>query len=41
MALDLARGGSTNTILHTVAAAQEGEVDVTVEDINEFMDGDA
>lgn len=26
MALDMAMGGSTNTILHTLAAAQEGEV---------------
>ena len=29
MALDMAMGGSTNTILHTLAAAQEGEVDFT------------
>lgn len=29
-------GGSTNTILHTLAAAQEGEVDFTLEDINEI-----
>ncbi|PND49147.1 MULTISPECIES: dihydroxy-acid dehydratase [Rhodococcus] len=27
MALDVAMGGSTNTVLHTLAAAQEGEVD--------------
>ncbi|MCQ9330050.1 dihydroxy-acid dehydratase [Corynebacterium phoceense] len=36
MALDMAMGGSTNTILHTLAAAQEGEVDFTLEDINEL-----
>jgi len=27
MALDVAMGGSTNTVLHILAAAQEGEVD--------------
>ncbi|MEV0106260.1 dihydroxy-acid dehydratase [Nocardia sp. NPDC050799] len=27
MALDVAMGGSTNTVLHTLAAAQEGEID--------------
>ena len=36
MALDMAMGGSTNTILHTLAAAQEGEVDFTLEDINDI-----
>ncbi|WP_165242922.1 dihydroxy-acid dehydratase [Corynebacterium lizhenjunii] len=36
MALDMAMGGSTNTILHTLAAAQEGGVDFTLEDINEI-----
>ena len=36
MALDMAMGGSTNTILHTLAAAKEGEVDFTLEDINEI-----
>lgn len=36
MALDMAMGGSTNTVLHTLAAAQEGEVDFTLEDINEI-----
>ena len=36
MALDMAMGGSTNPILHTLAAAQEGEVDFTLEDINEI-----
>lgn len=34
MCLDIAMGGSTNTILHLLAAAQEGEVDFTVEDID-------
>ncbi|MEZ5449233.1 MAG: dihydroxy-acid dehydratase [Thiolinea sp.] len=33
MALDIA-GGSTNTVLHLLAAAQEGEVDFTVSDID-------
>jgi dihydroxy-acid dehydratase len=33
MALDMAMGGSTNTVLHILAAAQEGEVDFTLEDI--------
>ncbi len=28
MSLDIAMGGSTNTVLHLLAAAQEGEVDV-------------
>lgn len=36
MALDMAMGGSTNTILHTLAAAQEGEVDFTLADIDEL-----
>src|SRR6478736_7378546 len=27
MALDVAMGGSTNTVLHILAAAQEGEID--------------
>ncbi|QMV12845.1 dihydroxy-acid dehydratase [Vibrio spartinae] len=34
MALDIAMGGSTNTVLHLLAAAQEGEVDFTMDDIN-------
>jgi dihydroxy-acid dehydratase len=34
MALDIAMGGSTNTILHLLAAAQEAEVDFTVHDID-------
>lgn len=36
MALDMAMGGSTNTILHTLAAAQEGELDFTLKDIDEL-----
>ncbi|KQB86411.1 dihydroxy-acid dehydratase [Corynebacterium lowii] len=36
MALDMAMGGSTNTVLHTLAAAQEGEVDFTLADIDEL-----
>ncbi len=34
MALDIAMGGSTNTILHLLAAAQEGEVEFTMFDID-------
>lgn len=34
MTLDIAMGGSTNTILHLLAIAIEGEVDFTVEDID-------
>ncbi len=34
MSLDIAMGGSTNTILHLVAAAQEGDVDFTMDDID-------
>jgi dihydroxy-acid dehydratase len=34
MCLDIAMGGSTNTILHLLAAAQEGEVDFTMADID-------
>jgi len=34
MSLDIAMGGSTNTILHLLAAAQEGEVDFTLTDID-------
>ncbi|MCU1678768.1 MAG: dihydroxy-acid dehydratase, partial [Frankiales bacterium] len=34
MTLDIAMGGSTNTILHLLAAAQEGEVDFTMTDID-------
>ena len=34
MKLDIAMGGSTNTILHTLAIAYEGEVDFTLDDID-------
>ncbi len=34
MALDIAMGGSTNTVLHILAAAHEGEIDFTMEDID-------
>ncbi|MEX0297581.1 MAG: dihydroxy-acid dehydratase [Kordiimonas sp.] len=34
IALDIAMGGSTNTVLHLLAAAQEAEVDFTVADID-------
>jgi dihydroxy-acid dehydratase len=34
MRLDVAMGGSTNTVLHLLAAAHEGEVDFTLEDID-------
>ncbi|MFD8498993.1 dihydroxy-acid dehydratase [Amycolatopsis sp. NPDC059657] len=34
MALDMAMGGSTNTVLHILAAAQEGEIDFTISDID-------
>jgi dihydroxy-acid dehydratase len=36
MALDMAMGGSTNTVLHILAAAQEGEIDFTLQDIEEI-----
>ncbi|ANE03824.1 dihydroxy-acid dehydratase [Corynebacterium crudilactis] len=36
MALDMAMGGSTNTILHILAAAQEGDVDFDLTDIDEL-----
>ncbi len=34
MCLDIAMGGSTNTILHLLAAAQEAELDFTMKDID-------
>ena len=34
MALDIAMGGSTNTVLHLLAIAQEGGVDFTMDDID-------
>lgn len=34
MTLDIAMGGSTNTVLHLLAVAQEAEVDFTMQDID-------
>jgi dihydroxy-acid dehydratase len=34
MSLDIAMGGSTNTVLHLLAAAHEAEVDFTMDDID-------
>ena len=36
MKLDIAMGGSTNTVLHILAIAQEAGVDFTMKDINEL-----
>ncbi|MCB8999427.1 MAG: dihydroxy-acid dehydratase [Bacteroidales bacterium] len=36
MRLDIAMGGSTNTVLHILAIAHEAEVDFTMEDINKL-----
>ncbi|MGH2937313.1 MAG: dihydroxy-acid dehydratase, partial [Solirubrobacterales bacterium] len=36
MTLDIAMGGSTNTVLHLLAAAQEAEVDFTMADMDEL-----
>ncbi len=36
MALDIAMGGSTNTVLHLLAIAHEAEVDFTMKDIDEL-----
>jgi dihydroxy-acid dehydratase len=36
MTLDIAMGGSTNTVLHLLAAAQEAELDFTMSDIDEL-----
>ncbi|MFL0810878.1 MAG: dihydroxy-acid dehydratase [Agarilytica sp.] len=36
MTLDIAMGGSTNTILHLLAAAQEANVDFSMEDIDKL-----
>ncbi len=33
-ALDIAMGGSSNTVLHLIAAAQEGEIDFDMDDID-------
>lgn len=37
-ALDMAMGGSTNTVLHTLAIANEGEIDYNIEDINKVAE---
>ena len=39
MTLDIAMGGSTNTVLHILAAAHEGEVDFTMADIDRLSRG--
>ncbi|WP_260261624.1 dihydroxy-acid dehydratase [Vibrio intestinalis] len=36
MALDIAMGGSSNTVLHLLAAAQEGDIDFNMTDIDEM-----
>ena len=36
MALDIAMGGSTNTVLHILAAAEEAELDFTMADIDDL-----
>ncbi len=36
MALDIAMGGSSNTVLHLLASAQEGEIDFDMDDIDEM-----
>jgi len=36
MALDIAMGGSTNTVLHILAIAREAEVDFTMKDIDDL-----
>ncbi len=36
MSMDIAMGGSTNTVLHILAAAQEGDVDFGLKDIDEL-----
>lgn len=37
MTLDIAMGGSTNTVLHLLAVAQEGEVDFSMNDIDTLV----
>ncbi len=37
-ALDMAMGGSTNTVLHTLAIAHEAEIDYDMEDINKVAE---
>ena len=39
MALDIAMGGSTNTILHILAVAQSGNIDFTLDDIGALSRG--
>jgi dihydroxyacid dehydratase/phosphogluconate dehydratase len=39
MALDIAMGGSTNTVLHILAAAHEGGIDFTMDDIDRCRAG--
>ncbi|WP_440867010.1 dihydroxy-acid dehydratase [Symbiopectobacterium purcellii] len=39
MTLDIAMGGSTNTVLHLLASAQEAEVDFTMDDIDRLSRG--
>jgi dihydroxy-acid dehydratase len=36
MALDIAMGGSSNTVLHLLASAQEGDIDFDMNDIDEM-----
>lgn len=36
IALDIAMGGSTNTVLHLLAAAHEGKIDFTMDDIDQM-----
>jgi len=37
-ALDMAMGGSSNTVLHTLALAQEAEIEYPIQNINEVAD---
>ena len=37
-ALDMAMGGSTNTVLHTLAIANEGEIDYDLRRVNEIAE---
>jgi dihydroxy-acid dehydratase len=39
MTLDITMGGSTNTVLHLLAAAEEGEIGFTMEDIDRLSRG--
>jgi dihydroxy-acid dehydratase len=39
MSLDIAMGGSTNTVLHLLAAASEGEINFTMADIDRLSRG--